>query len=211
MTKPYMPPPQPSEIIHVKAWELVEYVEKEAPKVFLKIEGKFPGGKEFTLEHLSEIKPSQLPLLSDEETNLVRGVSAQRNMMLLDKDEITNTEFVNRQNRAQNQAQRDLWKNMGWRCKVVTKVAEKTNRYTYRVTWSEEDKEYVGLCAEFPSLSWLDDTQEAALRGINNVVVDVISDMESNDEAIPEPISLKNYSGNFTVRIPFVENKEVKE
>jgi hypothetical protein len=25
------------------------------------------------------------------------------------------------------------------------------DRYTYRVTWSEEDEEYVGLCAEFPS------------------------------------------------------------
>jgi len=29
------------------------------------------------------------------------------------------------------------------------------DHYTYRVTWSEEDKEYVGLCAEFPGLSWL--------------------------------------------------------
>jgi hypothetical protein len=27
------------------------------------------------------------------------------------------------------------------------------DRYTYRVTWSDEDKEYIGLCAEFPSLS----------------------------------------------------------
>lgn len=25
--------------------------------------------------------------------------------------------------------------------------------YTYRVTWSQEDGEHVGLCAEFPSLS----------------------------------------------------------
>lgn len=32
----------------------------------------------------------------------------------------------------------------------------------YRVTWSEEDQEYVGLCAEFPSLSWLAESQEAA-------------------------------------------------
>ena len=36
------------------------------------------------------------------------------------------------------------------------------DKYTYRVTWSEEDGEYVGLCAEFPSLSWLADTQTAA-------------------------------------------------
>ncbi len=33
------------------------------------------------------------------------------------------------------------------------------DRYTYRVTWSEEDQEYVGLCAEFPGLSWLEETQ----------------------------------------------------
>lgn len=85
---------------------------------------------------------------------------------------------------------------------MAIKVAGKSDRYTYRVTWSEDDKEYVGLCAEFPSLSWLDDTQEAALQGINNVVAEVISDMASNDEAIPEPLSLKHYSGNFTVRIP---------
>ena len=26
------------------------------------------------------------------------------------------------------------------------------DHYTYRVTWSEEDQEYVGLCAEFPQL-----------------------------------------------------------
>ena len=29
------------------------------------------------------------------------------------------------------------------------------DKYTYRVTWSEDDEEYVGLCTEFPSLSWL--------------------------------------------------------
>ena len=34
-------------------------------------------------------------------------------------------------------------------------MALKDDRYTYRVTWSEEDQEYVGLCAEFPSLNWL--------------------------------------------------------
>lgn len=76
-----------------------------------------------------------------------------------------------------------------------------SDRYTYRVTWSEGDKEYVGLCAEFPSLSWLDDTLLATLEGIHNVVAEVISDMESNGEAIPEPLSTKNYSGHFTVRI----------
>ena len=49
-------------------------------------------------------------------------------------------------------------------------MAQKNSKYTYRVTWSEEDGEYIGLCAEFPSLSWLARTPEAALRGIRKLV-----------------------------------------
>jgi len=90
--------------------------------------------------------------------------------------------------------------------KVVTETAveqiKENDRYTYRVTWSDEDEEYVGLCAEFPSLSWLADSPEAALRGIRNVVSEVVSDMQSSSEPIPQPLAIKRYSGKFTVRIP---------
>jgi hypothetical protein len=34
-------------------------------------------------------------------------------------------------------------------------MALKDDRYTCRITWSEEDQEYVDLGAGFPSLSWL--------------------------------------------------------
>ncbi len=51
------------------------------------------------------------------------------------------------------------------------------DRYTYRVTWSEEDGEYVGLCAEFPNLSWLAPTQEKALQGIQEIVAKVAADL----------------------------------
>jgi predicted HicB family RNase H-like nuclease len=76
------------------------------------------------------------------------------------------------------------------------------DRYTYRVTWSQEDGEYLGLCAEFPSLSWLASTQEKALAGIRNVVKGVIADMRKSDEPIPEAMAEKRYSGEFRVRIP---------
>jgi len=78
----------------------------------------------------------------------------------------------------------------------------KDDRYTYRVTWSEEDNEYVGLCIEYPSLSWLAPTPEEALKGIRDVVADVVADLEANAEPVPEPIALRHYSGKFTVRIP---------
>lgn len=78
----------------------------------------------------------------------------------------------------------------------------KNDRYTYRVTWSEDDNEYVGLCAEFPSLSWLASTPEAALKGIRKVVEDVVKDMREDGEEVPEPIASRRYSGKFMVRVP---------
>ena len=76
------------------------------------------------------------------------------------------------------------------------------DRYTYRVTWSEEDNEYVGLCAEFPSLSWLEPSPEEALKGIRQTVAQVVADLEKSGEPVPEPIAVKKYSGKFMVRIP---------
>lgn len=78
----------------------------------------------------------------------------------------------------------------------------KDDRYTYRVTWSEDDQEYVGLCAEFPSLSWLASTPEAALKGIRKVVADVVQDMRGHGEKPPEPLASRRYSGKFVVRVP---------
>lgn len=77
-----------------------------------------------------------------------------------------------------------------------------TDLYTYRVTWSPEDQEHVGLCAEFPSLSWLDKDPANAFSGIRQLVKEVVADMEANGEKIPQALSEKKYSGNFAVRVP---------
>ena len=61
------------------------------------------------------------------------------------------------------------------------------NDYSYSVIWSDEDNEYVGLCAEFPGLSWLEPDHDAALAGIRNVVKDCVEDMLGNNETIPQP------------------------
>ena len=76
------------------------------------------------------------------------------------------------------------------------------DHYTYRVTWSPEDKEYVGLCVEFPSLSWLAKAPESALTGIRKVVAAAVEDMRSNGEEPPSPLAERHYSGEFRVRIP---------
>ena len=78
----------------------------------------------------------------------------------------------------------------------------KNDHYTYRVTWSEDDSEYVGLCIEFPSLSWLENTPEKALSGIRKVVREIVADLKKAKAAIPDPISSRSYSGKFMVRVP---------
>lgn len=76
------------------------------------------------------------------------------------------------------------------------------DHYTYRVTWSPKDGEHVGLCTEFPSLSWLAATPEDALAGIRQMVADVVTDMQAAGEVTPQPLAEKHYSGEFRVRIP---------
>ena len=78
----------------------------------------------------------------------------------------------------------------------------KIDQYIYRIIWSEDDKQYVGLCDEFPSLSYLASTQQNALKGIIKVVSQVVHDMAANNEDIPEPLNSKHYSGKFMVRVP---------
>jgi predicted RNase H-like HicB family nuclease len=81
--------------------------------------------------------------------------------------------------------------------------------YTYRVIWSDEDGEHVGLCAEFPSLSYLHRDLTKALQGINNLVAKIIKDLKKNNEPIPESLSKKKFSGKFVMRIPPEKHREL--
>jgi predicted HicB family RNase H-like nuclease len=83
------------------------------------------------------------------------------------------------------------------------------DHYSYRVLWSEEDQEHVGLCAEFPSLSWLSASPEKALKGIRSVVAESVEDMKANNEPVPDPLSSKKYSGKFLVRIPPSDHRDL--
>jgi predicted HicB family RNase H-like nuclease len=74
--------------------------------------------------------------------------------------------------------------------------------YTYRVTWSAEEQEYLGRCAEFPGLSHFDESPEAALAGIRQLVGGVVVDMKEKGETPPSALADREYSGNFKVRVP---------
>ena len=87
--------------------------------------------------------------------------------------------------------------------------APNVEKYTYRVRWSEEDQEHVGLVAEFPSLSWLAGTTGDALNGITKLVAEVIADMVKSKEAPPEPLSTREFKGHIAVRVPPEQHREL--
>ncbi|MGI8761467.1 MAG: type II toxin-antitoxin system HicB family antitoxin [Jatrophihabitantaceae bacterium] len=76
-----------------------------------------------------------------------------------------------------------------------------TAHYTYRVSWSTEDGEFVATCLELSSLSWLASTQVKALGGIRKLVDDVVADMAGNGEDVPLPLADRPFSGRFNIRI----------
>jgi len=62
---------------------------------------------------------------------------------------------------------------------------DQTDKYTFRVLWSDEDSEFVGLCAEFPSLSWLAASRAAALTGVVKVARQAVAGMVTDGEELP--------------------------
>lgn len=64
-------------------------------------------------------------------------------------------------------------------------------QYTYRVLWSEDDQQYVGVCSEFPAVSYLAKTHAAALEGVIGRVRDVLEDKRKVGEDPPPPKAIR--------------------
>ncbi len=76
------------------------------------------------------------------------------------------------------------------------------DHYTYRVSWSPEDSEYVATVIEFRSLSWLAPDPAAALLGLRDLVAQVVDELVTSGEPVPEPLAERQFSGEFRLRIP---------
>ena len=74
---------------------------------------------------------------------------------------------------------------------------EVSDRYSYRVFWSEEDGEHVAVCAELPGLSWLDKKAERALTGVLQAAREAIELLRDKGQSVPEPLIDRRYSGTF--------------
>ncbi len=75
------------------------------------------------------------------------------------------------------------------------------HHYAYRTEWIAEDHAFVGTCVEFPSLSWVADSDTEAYAGIRDLVAEVVADLVAAGEVVPAPLSVRDYSGRFVVRV----------
>jgi len=55
------------------------------------------------------------------------------------------------------------------------------DHYTYRISWSPEDSEFVASVVEFTSLSWLAPDPAGALLGLRALVAEVVEDLRSDN------------------------------
>lgn len=81
-------------------------------------------------------------------------------------------------------------------------AANIVEKYTYRVEWSSEDSTHVAYCLEFPSLAAHGDTVVIALANIVDVVDESIKWLAEENASVPEPLGLKSYKGNLSLRVP---------
>ncbi|MEO8282485.1 MAG: hypothetical protein ABI568_03625 [Pseudarthrobacter sp.] len=75
-------------------------------------------------------------------------------------------------------------------------------QYRYSVQWSPEDQEFVATVLEFPSLSWLDEDQFEALRGVERLVSDVIDELTQSGEPVRNPLRAKPLVAGSTFECP---------
>jgi predicted HicB family RNase H-like nuclease len=87
-------------------------------------------------------------------------------------------------------------------CRIRYRVCYQSgvSPYTYRVEWSPEDDEYVGVCIEIPYLTRRAASAHDALTAITEAAEQSVEDMQACGEVAPAPLNERNYSGSFMVR-----------
>ena len=76
------------------------------------------------------------------------------------------------------------------------------DNYSAVLAWSDEDKAYVATCPEFPGLSGVAATAEAALRALQEARVMAIETLVEEHQALPPPKLLVSHSGQVRLRMP---------
>ena len=80
--------------------------------------------------------------------------------------------------------------------------------YSYVVEYSLEDEAYLAHCVEL-SITAHGDTHEEAIKEIKEATRVHLLMLEEDDEEIPEPLTLREFSGKFNLRITPEKHREI--
>ena len=75
-------------------------------------------------------------------------------------------------------------------------------KYSINLAWSDEDDCYLATIPEFPGLTTHGDTPAEAVAEAEIAAEGFIEVYEEDGDPIPEPIKIKEYSGNLRIRLP---------
>lgn len=65
--------------------------------------------------------------------------------------------------------------------------------YTYRLLWDEIRERYVGVCSEFPDLTYEAMSTADALAGIQNRIAEEIASLARQKKPPPEPLAVRKF------------------
>jgi len=85
------------------------------------------------------------------------------------------------------------------------------NKYSFVIQWSDEDGEYVATCPEFPGLSAFGEDEEEAIREGKTALEGMIQAYKKKNIPLPVPRKEEHYSGQFRVRIPKSQHRQLSE
>lgn len=83
------------------------------------------------------------------------------------------------------------------------------NQYRIVIDWSDEDQAYIARVPELDGVVTHGDSEEEALKMAHEAIELHLESLEAHNEPIPEPVSLKNISGQLPLRMGKYRHREV--
>ena len=77
-----------------------------------------------------------------------------------------------------------------------------SSTYSMRIHWSNEDGCFIGTCPEFPHASGFGDSPTEAAGELGTAIELAVQTHAEEDWPLPEPAVIKEYSGQFRLRLP---------
>jgi len=76
------------------------------------------------------------------------------------------------------------------------KVEMSKNKYSIHVNWTEDDKEFVATCPEFPLVSFLHKNKIKAVKGVESVIKEIMESAEDPTDdfithKLPKPLIIR--------------------